>query len=151
MFGIGFFELVVIAVVALIFIGPQRLPEFMKQAGRIFVQVRRTANDVRSTFDHVIRDAEAEIRREEVEAMRAKIAATSPTPTAHVPAAHPQDVHLIEPGQPNYHDPSGTDLTPPGAVALGSGPAPDHTNEGPESPQSPQSSDSTQSTASDRA
>ena len=71
MFGIGFSEILLIAVVALIFIGPKKLPEFMRQAGRFFVQMRRTANEVRSTFDQVIQDAENEIRKEEAEAMQA--------------------------------------------------------------------------------
>jgi Tat protein translocase TatB subunit len=80
MFGIGFFELVLIAAVALIFVGPQKLPEVMKQAGRFFVQMRRAANEVKSTFDGVIRQAEDEIRREEADAMRALLAKNS-TPT----------------------------------------------------------------------
>lgn len=80
MFGIGFFELVVIAIVALIFVGPKKLPEFMKTAGRLFVQVRRTAGDVRSTFDQVVRDAEDELRREEArEFQKALIASSVPT------------------------------------------------------------------------
>jgi|GEM_PF-1884857 len=70
MFGIGFFELIIIAVVALVVVGPKRLPEVMKQAGRLFVHLRRTANDVRSSFEQVIREAEDEIRREEAESIR---------------------------------------------------------------------------------
>ncbi|MEN9834698.1 MAG: twin-arginine translocase subunit TatB [Pseudomonadota bacterium] len=70
MFGIGFFELIIIAVVALVVVGPKRLPEVMKQAGRLFVHLRRTANDVRSSFEQVIREAEDEIRREESESIR---------------------------------------------------------------------------------
>jgi Tat protein translocase TatB subunit len=70
MFGIGFFELVIIAVVALVVVGPKRLPEVMKQAGRLFVHLRRTANDVRSSFEQVIREAEEEMRREEADSIR---------------------------------------------------------------------------------
>jgi sec-independent protein translocase protein TatB len=70
MFGVGFFEIIIIAVVALVVIGPKRLPDVMRQAGRLFVHVRRTANDVRSSFDQVIRDAEDEIRREEAQSLR---------------------------------------------------------------------------------
>lgn len=71
MFGIGFFELIIIAVVALVFVGPKRLPDLMRQAGRFFVQVRRASHDVRSTFDGIVRDAETELRREEAEALKA--------------------------------------------------------------------------------
>jgi sec-independent protein translocase protein TatB len=114
MFGIGFFELVVIAVVALIFVGPQRLPEVMKQAGRFFVQMRRTANDVKSTFDGVIRQAEDEIRREEAEAMRALLAKSATETTALPAPTHAAD---------DDHNPDGTlksmnpppEAAPPGA------------------------------------
>jgi len=67
MFGIGIFELIVIAVVALVFVGPKRLPELMRQGGKLFVQLRRTANDVKSQFDGVISQAEEEIRKVERE------------------------------------------------------------------------------------
>lgn len=67
MFGIGFFELCIIAIVALVFIGPKKLPEFMRQAGKFFVQMRRMSNEVRSTFDTVVSEAEEEIRKEELE------------------------------------------------------------------------------------
>lgn len=70
MFGVGFFELILIAVVALVVVGPKRLPEVMRQAGRLFVHFRRTANEVRSTFDQVIRQAEEEMRREETDSLR---------------------------------------------------------------------------------
>src|SRR6185437_2445713 len=74
MFGVGFVELIIIGVFALVFIGPKRLPEVMRQAGRIFVHLRRTANDVRSTFDQVIKEAEAELNREEAESLRKALA-----------------------------------------------------------------------------
>lgn len=66
MFGIGFFELCIIAIAALVVVGPQKLPGMMRQFGRFFVQLRRASNDVRSTFDTIVHDAENEIRREEM-------------------------------------------------------------------------------------
>lgn len=75
MFGIGFMELFIIAVAVLIFVGPQKLPEVMRQGGKLFVQLRRTANDVRGTFDQVVRDAEEELRREEQAALKELLAA----------------------------------------------------------------------------
>ena len=64
MFSIGFFELCVIAIVVLVFVGPRRLPELMKQFGQFFVQARRMTNEVKSTMDTVIRDAEQELDKE---------------------------------------------------------------------------------------
>jgi Tat protein translocase TatB subunit len=65
MFGIGPAELLVIAVVMLVVVGPQRLPELMKQFGRFFVQARRVTTDFHEAFESTIRDAEREINIEE--------------------------------------------------------------------------------------
>ena len=48
MFDIGFSELMVIAVVALIVIGPERLPKVARAAGHLFGRMQRYVNDVKS-------------------------------------------------------------------------------------------------------
>src|SRR3954464_13078403 len=47
MFGIGAPEFLVILVVALLAFGPDRLPDFARQAGRMVRQVRKLANQAR--------------------------------------------------------------------------------------------------------
>ncbi|HWJ67504.1 MAG TPA: sec-independent translocase [Nocardioides sp.] len=47
MFGIGFGELVVIAFLAVLVFGPDRLPELAQQAGRFARQLRRFATNAR--------------------------------------------------------------------------------------------------------
>ena len=74
MFGIGPMELILVAVCALVFVGPQKLPDLMKQLGRFFVQARRYSSDIRNEFNDVVRKAESEIRLEEAEKMRKTIA-----------------------------------------------------------------------------
>ena len=48
MFDIGFTEIVVIAVVALIVIGPERLPKTARTLGHLFGRLQRYVNDVKS-------------------------------------------------------------------------------------------------------
>ena len=47
MFGIGLPELAVIAIVAVLVFGPDRLPEFARQAGRMVRQLRQFAQSAR--------------------------------------------------------------------------------------------------------
>ncbi|MEU4194703.1 sec-independent translocase [Kribbella sp. NPDC026611] len=62
MFGIGPLELVVIAVVAVLVFGPDRLPEFARTAGRLLRQVRQMVtnaqNDLRSELGPEYADLE---------------------------------------------------------------------------------------------
>lgn len=54
MFDIGFSELVVIAVVALIVIGPERLPKVARMAGALLGRLQRYANDVKAEVNREI-------------------------------------------------------------------------------------------------
>jgi len=46
MFGIGITELIIIAVVALLVVGPKRLPDLAKSMGKGLSEFKRTAEDV---------------------------------------------------------------------------------------------------------
>jgi sec-independent protein translocase protein TatB len=48
MFDVGFSEIVVIAVVALIVIGPERLPKTARMLGHLFGRLQRYVNDVKA-------------------------------------------------------------------------------------------------------
>lgn len=58
MFDIGFWELMVIAVVGLIVIGPERLPGVARKAGYWVGRARRFINSVRADIDREIRQDE---------------------------------------------------------------------------------------------
>jgi sec-independent protein translocase protein TatB len=54
MFDIGFTEMLVIAVVALIVIGPERLPRVARTLGHLFGRMQRYVNDVKADINREI-------------------------------------------------------------------------------------------------
>lgn len=67
MFDIGFSELMVIAVVALIVIGPERLPKVARTAGLLSGRLRRYVGDVKA-------DISREMQLEELKRMQQEVA-----------------------------------------------------------------------------
>ncbi|HSD53556.1 MAG TPA: Sec-independent protein translocase protein TatB, partial [Burkholderiales bacterium] len=65
MFDIGFSELLVIMVVALLVIGPERLPKVARTAGHLFGRLQRYVNDVKS-------DIQRELELDELKKLRSQ-------------------------------------------------------------------------------
>ncbi|WP_428408332.1 Sec-independent protein translocase protein TatB [Hyphococcus sp.] len=66
----GFFELVLVAVVALIVVGPKDLPKLMRSAGRLVAKARSLAGEFTAAFDQMAREAEMEDLRKEIEELK---------------------------------------------------------------------------------
>src|SRR6185295_6432265 len=117
MFDVGFSEIFVIALVALIVIGPERLPKVARTLGHLFGRMQRYVNDVKaditremeldelrklqSTVEEAARSIEHSVTQEisSAESQLNSIAATAadvvptsatPTPTATAAASPPQ-------------------------------------------------------------
>ncbi len=58
MFGIGFTEILLIAVIAILFLGPDKLPEAMVQIAKFFKSVKSTINDAKSSLEEEMRIAD---------------------------------------------------------------------------------------------
>lgn len=67
MFDIGFSELMILAVVALVVIGPERLPKVARTVGHLMGRFQRYVSDVKSDIDRELRLDEMKKLREEVE------------------------------------------------------------------------------------
>lgn len=67
---IGGTELLVIAAVALIVVGPKDLPVLLRKVGQFVARMRAMANEFRASFDEMARQSELDELRKEVEAMR---------------------------------------------------------------------------------
>jgi len=66
MFGIGFPELLLIAVIALVVIGPKRLPDLARALGRGFAEFRRATEELKQSFEEETRVARAKELREKL-------------------------------------------------------------------------------------
>ena len=66
MFDVGFSEIVVIAIVALIVIGPERLPKVARTLGHLFGRMQRYVNDVKA-------DISREMELEELRKLQASV------------------------------------------------------------------------------
>jgi sec-independent protein translocase protein TatB len=69
MFDIGWTEFLVIAVVALIAIGPKELPGVLRMVGQWMGKIRRMASDFQSQFNEAMREAEMEDIKKQVDDM----------------------------------------------------------------------------------
>lgn len=68
--GIGGAEYLIIAIVALLVVGPERLPMLLNKLGKWVAKARNMANEFRSSFDEMARQSELDELRKEVEALR---------------------------------------------------------------------------------
>lgn len=55
MFGMGFSEIMIVAVIAVLFLGPEKLPSTMVQIAKFFKSFKSSVNDAKSSFEQEIR------------------------------------------------------------------------------------------------
>ena len=77
MFEISWSELLILAVVVLIFVGPKDLPVFLKTLGKYTGALRRQANEFKRHFDDAMREAEMDNLRKELDGMREEFTKTT--------------------------------------------------------------------------
>ena len=58
MFGMGLSEIFLIIVVAILFLGPDKLPDTMVQIAKFFRSIKRTVNDAKSSFEEELKISE---------------------------------------------------------------------------------------------
>ncbi len=123
MFDIGWPEMAVVAVIALIIIGPKDLPRILRYAGRWAGKARRMARDFQRNFDDMVRESELdEVKKSVDQASRfnpVKDIGNSIDPTGEMKAdmeSLTKDVgELPKPEAPKAHDASKPDASKPDA------------------------------------
>lgn len=70
MFDLGWSELLLLMVLAIIFVGPKDLPKMMRTVGQAVAKVRAMAREFQSSFDELARETELEELRKEVASLK---------------------------------------------------------------------------------
>ena len=52
MFGMGFTEILIIAVIAIMFLGPEKLPDALVQIAKFFKSFKSSVNEVKESISH---------------------------------------------------------------------------------------------------
>ena len=115
MFGVDSTELAVVAILALIFIGPKDLPKVMRVVGYWIGRVRGMARHFTSGIESMVREAELEEMEKKWREENLRIMGEHP-PDAHYPEpvgalAAPTDASEQEPGLP-FEAPTAPDDDP---------------------------------------
>jgi sec-independent protein translocase protein TatB len=86
--GIGWAELLILAIIAIVVVGPRDLPGLMRQFGKWFGKARRLAAEFQASIDEMGREAELDELRKEVEKLKKE---ATPGPDAGDDAAKAAD------------------------------------------------------------
>ena len=97
---LGFSEMLVIFVVALLVFGPKKLPELGKSLGKGIREFRKATDELKSTWDEQVRDIQAplndvkkdlnnmgqDLKSDLYKSIETESSTTTPHPTTHEPA-----------------------------------------------------------------
>jgi sec-independent protein translocase protein TatB len=106
MFDIGLTELMVIAVVALVVIGPERLPKVARTAGHILGRLQRYVSDVKS-------DINREMQLDELKKLQQQVSSQ----VSSLESSVTHEMREIESSVNTAVAPLASDMKPDGAVA----------------------------------
>lgn len=120
MFNVGGMELIVIGIVALVVLGPDKLPGALRQAGTVIGELRRISQGFQADLKSALNEAERDAERERLAAEQAnrggapatnEAAGTGPDPGAAMAAAR-AELDAIE----GAHDETDAGPTDPGTA-----------------------------------
>ena len=104
MFNLSGTEIVVILLLALVVLGPEKLPEALRRAGRTYAELRKMGNSFQSEMRSVLDEPMKEMR-ETADLLRKTVDVTVTTATT--------DTRTVEPTTPTADEPTATAATEP--------------------------------------
>lgn len=120
MFGLGGWEIGILIVFGLLFFGPKKLPQLMKQAGTVMREIRKASSEFQFSLERELEDdqykrahrrakKQAKLLAEKGEAAPpADASATAPAPSAGANG----NGHVAEPASEPAPAPAATDVKP---------------------------------------
>ena len=87
--SLGTQELILIGIIALIFLGPRRLPEIARKAGKIMTEFRGTANEFKETWSREV-DFEKETKAFSLDEIEKEAETTPRSVPGSLPTAAPE-------------------------------------------------------------
>lgn len=122
---IGGTELLVIAAVALIVVGPKDLPALLRKLGQFVGRMRGMASEFRASFDEMARQSELDELRREVQAMRSgQFTNSTPAADPHVDQVFADIDASLSSGATQMHPYAGAEIHNPALSTDNSVPAP---------------------------
>ena len=85
MFGMGFTEILIIAVIAILFLGPDKLPSAMIEIAKFFRNTKRTIGDVKDSLEQEMKVSEI---KEEALAYKKELLNTQENIRKHTDISH---------------------------------------------------------------
>lgn len=68
--GIGWTELLVVAIIAIVFIGPKELPAMLRTFGRVIKKIRGMASEFQGQFNEALKEAELDGLKDTIDDVR---------------------------------------------------------------------------------
>jgi sec-independent protein translocase protein TatB len=114
MFDVGWQELLVIGIVALIVVGPKELPSLLRTVGKYVGLVKRQASEFRAQFDEAMRESELAQLKKDVEKIKEDAVSTIrdversvDTEISSVKRELDETAHSVTGRHPDAHDANG--------------------------------------------
>ena len=115
--SIGTSELILVGIIALIFLGPRKLPDIARRIGKVMAEFRGTANEFKETWQREV-DFEDEVKAFDLNDIEAEVIARDEKPTVApteiaIPAVKEVDPSAFDHLLPTTEsDAASTELTP---------------------------------------
>jgi sec-independent protein translocase protein TatB len=89
--------MIIIFIVALVFFGPEKLPELARNIGKVMAEFKRATGDFKSTFEDHLRELEREADQRRINGATSAATAAVLTPSPDTPATGADPAAAAEP------------------------------------------------------